>query len=65
MTTQVLFARIRPELRQAVFMEAIERRRKVSAQVEVIIEEWLRLRDAANSPHVPEPAASDSKGGAA
>ena len=41
MTTATLYARIRPELREAVSLAARENRRKIAAQVEVIIEEWL------------------------
>lgn len=41
MQTEILYARIRPELRQAIFQAATDARRKISAQVEVVIEEWL------------------------
>ena len=43
--TVTLYARIRPDLRKAVYFAAYESRRKIAAQVEVIIEEWLASRE--------------------
>ena len=55
MTTVTLYARIRPELRRAVLLAAQGNRRKIAAQVEVIIEEWLAAQPpAVTADDIPE-----------
>lgn len=46
METKTLYVRIQPDLHRAVLLAAHESRRKIAAQVEVIIEDWLSLQPA-------------------
>ena len=53
MSSEVLYVRIKPELRRSLLLVAALNKRKISAQLELILEEWLAINGKEIIVHEP------------